>query len=125
MANLNRVVRGGHKLETLLRRQYHATGAELLEMVDDCESRLPHTTVDKLRRVASVHHDALQGQESYTDASQEFFALCKECEKALRPRSYRAIWGMALLLVTLSTLAAFAFYYHHWDSLSAHFPFLR
>ncbi|MDP5255724.1 MULTISPECIES: DUF4145 domain-containing protein [unclassified Vibrio] len=124
MTNLNRVVRGGHKLETLLRRQYHASGGELLEMVDDCESRLPHTTVEKLRQVASVHHDALQGQASY-DVSQDFFALCKECEQALRPRSYRAMWGMALLLVVLSTLAAFAFYYHHWDVLSAHFPFLQ
>ncbi|BCL71548.1 conserved hypothetical protein [Vibrio nigripulchritudo MADA3029] len=121
MSDIEKVVIRTRRLEKLLRQQYHASGANMDQLISSCEERLPHDVIDKLRSVAATR-DSLVNDENDIDLDNpgQFLKLCDECEKELTPRSGRFIWGVALSLMVLITLAALSFYYAHWQELSKH-----
>lgn len=120
MSDIEHIVRRIHKLEALLRKQYHAQGEGLEQLVDSCQERLPNRITDQLHFIAQVSQELNQTPNAHLDNSDNFFLACKECEKELTPRSGRFVWRIALSLMTIMTLIALAFYYAHWDLLNQH-----
>ncbi|MDF2155893.1 DUF4145 domain-containing protein [Vibrio sp. CAU 1672] len=122
MSEIENVVMRTRKLEQLLRTKYHAEGKGLHQLITSCEERLPHDVIAKLRFIATVRDKVVYDEDYQLDDRKGFMAVCDDCEKELTPRSSRFIWRVAILLMTLITLAALGFYYLHWDVLVKHFP---
>lgn len=120
MSDIEQVVVHTRRLETLLREQYHANGKGLHQLITSCEERLPHDVITKLRFVATIRNKVVHEDDYRLEDRKAFFAVCRECEKELTPRSGRFIWRVALMLMMLMTLAAMAVYYVHWEELSQH-----
>ncbi|WP_104400952.1 DUF4145 domain-containing protein [Vibrio penaeicida] len=120
MSDIEKVVTKTRRLEKLLRQQYHASGGTMEQLISSCEERLPHDVIDKLRSVAATRDSLVNEHEEELDDPIRFLKLCDECEKELTPRSGRFIWGVALSLMVVITLAALSFYYAHWQELSKH-----
>ncbi|MBD1559358.1 DUF4145 domain-containing protein [Vibrio sp. S9_S30] len=120
MSEIEKVVTRTRKLEKLLREQYHASGETMAQLISSCEERLPHNVIDKLRFVAATSDLLVHEHKEDLDDPIRFLKLCDECEKELTPRSGRFIWGVALSLMIVITLAALSFYYAHWQELSKH-----
>ncbi|GAA5648307.1 MULTISPECIES: hypothetical protein [Vibrio] len=120
MSDIEKVVMRTRKLETLLRTRYHAEGKGLHQLITSCEERLPHDVVGKLRYIATIRNKAAHEHDYHLEDPRGFLAACDDCEKELTPRSGRFIWRVAIMLMTLITLAALGFYYMHWDILSQH-----
>ncbi|SDH88704.1 hypothetical protein SAMN04488136_13426 [Vibrio xiamenensis] len=121
MSDIEKVVLRTRKLENLLRVQYHAQGRGLHQLITSCEERLPHDVIAKLRFIATIRNKTVHEDNYKLDDRRAFIQACDECEKELTPRSGRFIWRVAVSLMVLSTLAALAFYYVHWDMLAEHF----
>lgn len=120
MSDIEHIVRRIHKLETLLRKQYHAQGEGLEQLVDSCQERLPNRISNQLHLIAQVERELDEKQNLHVTSPDRFFVACKECEKELTPRSGRFVWRIAVSLMTIMTLIALAFYYLHWDILNQH-----
>ncbi|MGF1743233.1 DUF4145 domain-containing protein [Vibrio profundum] len=120
MSETEKVVLRTHRVESLLRSQYHAEGEGLEQLISSCEERLPHDVIAKLHQIAQLHNTLTSDEQTPSDAKQDFLLLCRECEKELTPRSSRFIWRTAIVLMMLITMAALGFYYAHWDELHQH-----
>lgn len=120
MSDIEKVVTRTRRLEKLLRVQYHASGKGLHELVTSTEERLPHDVIKKLRYVATIRNKIVHEDGFVLENRKAFLKVCDECEKELTPRSGRFVWGVALILMVLITLAALSFYYVHWNELSKH-----
>ena len=120
MPEMDQVVLRTHRLEALLKQQYHAQGNELEQLIVSCQERLPSHITVKLHFIVGMSQKIESGHQTLEE-SREFFLACKECEKELTPRSGRFVWRIALSLMTVMTLAAVLFYYMHWDELNQHF----
>ncbi|PFG58770.1 hypothetical protein ATG66_0079 [Vibrio sp. ES.051] len=118
MSDIEKVVMRTRTIEKLLRTQYHAEGKGLHQLINSCEERLPHDVIAKLRFIATVRNKVVHEDDYKLNDRTGFMAACDACEKELTPRSSRFIWRVAILLMTLITLAALGFYYMHWDILS-------
>jgi len=120
MSDIEKVVTRTRRLEKLLRTQHHASGKGLHQLITSCEERLPHDVIKKLRFVATIRNKIVHEDGFKLDSRKEFLKVCDECEKELTPRSGRFVWGVAITLMTLITLAALSFYYVHWNELREH-----
>ncbi|NLS13639.1 DUF4145 domain-containing protein [Vibrio sp. SM6] len=118
MSDIEKVVVRTRRLESLLRRQYHAQGKGLHQLINSCEERLPHAVVGKLRFIASVRNRMVHEENARLDDRRGFLAACDFCERELTPRSGRFMWRLALLLVLFITAGAMLFYYAHWEAVS-------
>lgn len=121
MSDIDQVVTRTRRLEGLLRTQFHANGRGLHQLISSSEERLPHDVIAKLRYIATIRNKMLHEDGFKLDDRRHFNQVCNECEKELTPRSGRFIWGVAIALMTLLTLAAAAFYYANWAEFSVHF----
>nr|WP_086939311.1 DUF4145 domain-containing protein [Thaumasiovibrio occultus] len=118
MAEIDWVVTRTRRLESLLRDHYHAEGKGLHQLVTSCEERLPHELIPTLRYIATMRNKVVHEDGYKLDDRKGFKRACLRCEKELRPRSGRFIWGLALLIVFGFTALAAIFYYHIWDRLA-------
>ncbi|GEM81587.1 hypothetical protein VSU01S_38320 [Vibrio superstes NBRC 103154] len=120
MSDIDQVVTRTRRIEGLLRTRFHASGRGLHQLITDSEERLPHDVIAKLRYVATIRNKMLHEDGFKLEDRKQFLQACNECEKELTPRSGRFIWGVAIALMTLITLAAALFYYANWAEFSVH-----
>lgn len=120
MSDSDQVIRRTRRIEGLLRTQFHADGRGLHQLISSSEERLPHDVIEKLRYIATVRNKMMHEEDFKLDDKKHFMQVCNECEKELTPRSGRFVWGVAIGLMTLLTIAAIAFYYAHWTEFSSH-----
>ncbi|CAM2879861.1 DUF4145 domain-containing protein [Vibrio rarus] len=120
MSDIDQVVTRTRRIEGLLRTRFHARGRGLHQLITDSEERLPREVIAKLRYVATVRNKMLQEDNFELEDRKQFVQICTLCEKELTPRSGRFIWGVAIALMTLLTVAAAFFYYVNWAEFSVH-----
>ncbi len=92
----------------------------MTQLISSCEERLPHDVIEKLHFVAETRDSLVDEYDGSLGDPVSFLKVCDECEKELTPRSGRFIWGVALSLMIVITLAALSFYYANWQELSQH-----
>ncbi|MGO2509245.1 MAG: DUF4145 domain-containing protein [Vibrio hibernica] len=122
MSDIEKVVSCTRRLERLLREKYYAQGQGLMELVQSCEQRLPHSIIKKIHHVADIRQKVVHDDDYQLDDPIAFERMCLECEKELTPRSGRFIWGVAIILVLAMTIGAIVFYNIHWDVIEPHLP---
>lgn len=108
-----------HRLEDLLRNQYHAQGDNLDQLLQSCEERLPHQVVDKLHNMVTLS-EAIQDERWRDEDIDRLEHAIDNCFRELAPRSGRLVWGAVGAVLMLMTAAALIFYYLHWELLAEH-----
>ncbi|MGL4826826.1 MAG: DUF4145 domain-containing protein [Vibrionaceae bacterium] len=117
MDDLLLVIKLTKRIEYLLTEYYHAKGADLAQMVESCQERLPNSVMEPLNLVTKISSEALHDNHYQLADTKQFLIACKQCEQLLTPRSVRLIWYVALLLIALMTGLSLWFYAYYWPEL--------
>lgn len=104
-----------HSLERLLRKYFHLEGANLLELVENSESRLPHDIKPELLYIINIM-EIIEAGGTIKD-KKAFLRACRHCEKALYPRSKQIVKNTFLILMIITLLSAALFYFLNWENI--------
>ena len=118
MDDLVTAVKCSNRIEQLLKQHYHAHGNSLSEVIDSCSERLPREVHDKLHEIAYIHSEALAKGRYEPADSEQFFIVCKQCEKELQPRSSKLIWRFVVFIILTVTAMAVWFYAINWHYIN-------
>lgn len=110
MSDIELAVKQCKRFESWLEAEFGAAGRGLHEKVSSIESRLPESTVRKLRKIATIRNKLVH--ESDYEAIEDrpdFLRACAEAERELKALSRRRpTWGRRWMVLGCLALAAIA-----------------